>query len=65
MNKDRLNMLPWRRFRKGSAKWIFSDEAPWLKEMIEKNYGSIKLNNCLFFLTEKGDKQFIKRVELK
>jgi len=65
MSKDRIDLLPWRRFKRGSAKWIFSDEAPWLKEMIERNYGSIKLNNRLLILTKKGDKQFIKRVELK
>ena len=65
MSKDRINLLPWRQFRRGSAKWIFSDESPWLKEMIERNNGSIKLNNRLLILTKKGDKQFIKRVELK
>ena len=65
MSKDRIDLLPWRRFKRGSAKWIFSDEAPWLKEMIKRNYGSIKLNNRLLILTKKGDKEFIKRVELK
>jgi len=59
---EELEQLPWRNWKDGRGSWIFADEAEELSERIRMSGESIRINNFIYELRQRGQKTFIVRL---